>query len=313
MGDNDAGQPSGTEPASPGSGTGYWFTPIPVYLIEASFDPNSPVNGPAVMLWAHLHRHYAWRKRVFPSHATLARETEQSDSAIRRQMLALREVGAIDWGANYGPKGRSSNEYALAPERPFQFDRGTVPPVTVKNERHPRVTVKNDGGVEVISERNPTVKNERVVESTDELEISLSSPASPDPQSPPAAPSSEREIDPRGDLQSSRAADAEKIATAWAHAKGIRAPKTEKAIATDAALLLAVGADVDHLCAVAAWMARRGYADLERALTHKDAPKPPGRPRDSPTAPAAFCDDCDHGLIETTDGFTPCPCQRTAA
>lgn len=163
--DTQAEEQPGNRPAS-----GYWFTPLPVYLLDAAIDPDSPVNGSAVVLWAHLHRHYAWRKRVFPSHATLAAETGQSDSAIRRQMLALREIGAIDWGANYGPKGRSSNEYALAPVKPFEFDRGTVPPVTVKNERHHPVTVKNDGGVEVISDRHPPFKNERVIESTEELE-----------------------------------------------------------------------------------------------------------------------------------------------
>lgn len=187
----------GSTPAEqePGTGEGYWFTPVPVYLLDAALDPKSPVNGPAVVLWSHLHRNYAWRHRVFPSHATLAKETGQSESAVRRQMLALRKAGAIDWGANYGPKGRSSNEYALAPRQPFEFDRPTAQPVTVKNERHPEVTVKNDGGVEVKNERHPTVKNERVVESTEELKTL--SPRLPQQTAPelPAA-SDEREIEP---------------------------------------------------------------------------------------------------------------------
>jgi hypothetical protein len=117
-------------------------------------------------------------------------------------MNALREVGAIDWGANYGAKGRSSNEYALAPHRPFKFDRETVPPVTAKNERHRPVTVRNEGHPTVISDRNPPFKNDRVVESTDvvestgELETPLSSSAQPDPPEPAAAPVEERESSP---------------------------------------------------------------------------------------------------------------------
>lgn len=177
------------QPSAPG-GAGYWFTPVPIYLIEASIDPESPVNGPAIVLWAHLHRHYAWRRRMFPAHSTLAKETGQSDSAVRRQLNALRDAGALTWGANYSQRGRSSNDYALALQTPFDFDRE----VTVKNDSHPPVTVKSDGGVEVKSDGHPTVKNERVVEEHRVSEDSLSSPTSPAAQTPPAA--GEREIDP---------------------------------------------------------------------------------------------------------------------
>jgi hypothetical protein len=269
---------------------------MPIYLLEATFNPDSPVNGPAAMLWAHLHRNYAWRKRVFPSYATLARETDQSESAVKRQMAALKQVGAIEWGANYGPKGRSSNEYALAPVKPFAFDRNIGSSVEVKNDLHQPVEVKNEPGVEVISDTNPQVKNDLGVESTEELEISLSSPLSTDPAGPPATDTDEREIP----------ADAQKIANAWADAKGLRAPRTEKTIAADAQTLLDAGADLDHLCRVAVWMAAVGYSDLERAMTHKGAPKPIHQQRASPGLET--CDRCRDqgrpGWIDYTDETT---------
>jgi hypothetical protein len=166
-------------PAGTPTDSGYWFTPMPIYLLEATFDPASPVNGSAAMLWAYLHRHYAWRKRVFPSYATLGRETDQSESAVKRQLKALKEVGALNWGANYGPKGRSSNEYALAPHRPFEFDRGTAPSVEVRNDLHRPVEARNDPGVKVISDPNPQVKNDLGVKSTVELETTTSAPTDP--------------------------------------------------------------------------------------------------------------------------------------
>lgn len=182
---------SDDQPSAPG-GAGYWFTPVPIYLIEASIDPDSPVNGPAIVLWAHLHRHYAWRRRMFPAHSTLAKETGQSDSAVRRQLNALRDAGALAWGAKYSQKGRTSNDYALALQRPFEFDREIDSEVTVKNDSHPPVAVKNDGGVEVKNDRHPTVKNERVVEEHRVSEDSLSPCVPQQAQEPSAAPA-ERE------------------------------------------------------------------------------------------------------------------------
>lgn len=300
------GRQPDNEPDGSRDTDGYWFTPMPIYLLEAVFDDASPVNAPAAMLWAHLHRNYAWRKRVFPSHATLAKETGQSDSAVRRQMFALRDVGAIDWGANYGPKGRSSNEYALAPRRPFEFDRGTVPTVTVKNGGHPEVTVKNDGGVGFISAGNPTVKNERVVESTEDLESTLS-PA--DPQASPAAPVDERENDAH--------ADTAKVSDAWAAARaGRRNPDAEMEVRASAAKLLAVGWSIPDLIALAEDMARSkpGYKDLAK---HEPFWQP------IRAAPAAeTCDRCRDSLpypgwIETVNPITKAdklvPCDHSAA
>ncbi|WP_035796443.1 helix-turn-helix domain-containing protein [Kitasatospora mediocidica] len=176
--------PEGALPA----GGGYWFTPLPVYLLEAVFDPASPVNAPAAMLWAHIHRNYAWRRRVFPSYAKLAEETGQSESAVKRQLTALKAAGALTWGATYGVKGRSSNEYALAPMKPFDFDRA----VEVKSDPHPPVQVRNDLGVEVKNEPYPQVKNDLGVKNTVELE-NTSSSRMPKPRRAPAPVKAEEE------------------------------------------------------------------------------------------------------------------------
>lgn len=185
----------GSTPAEqePGTGEGYWFTPVPVYLLDAALDPKSTVNGSAVVLWAHLHRNYAWRHRVFPSYSTLAKETEQSESAVKRQLKALREVGALDWGAQYGPKGRTSNSYALAPRQPFEFDRALGDAVEVKNDPHRPVEVKNDPGVEVISDPHPQVKNDLGIKSTEELKTLSPPERAPAPSAPPDPPGEERE------------------------------------------------------------------------------------------------------------------------
>jgi hypothetical protein len=175
------------EGALPGGG-GYWFTPLPVYLLEAVFSEASPVNAPAAMLWAHIHRNYAWRRRVFPSYATLAEETGQSESAVKRQLSALKAAGALTWGATYGSKGRSSNEYALAPMKPFDFDRA----VEVKSDPHPPVQVKNDLGVEVKNEPYPQVKNDLGVKNTVEVRAPLSPHLPKQRQEAPTA-SDERE------------------------------------------------------------------------------------------------------------------------
>lgn len=218
------------QPSAPG-GAGYWFTPVPIYLIEASIDPESPVNGPAIVLWAHLHRHYAWRRRMFPAHSTLAKETGQSDSAVRRQLNALRDAGALTWGANYSQRGRSSNDYALALQTPFDFDRE----VTVKNDSHPPVAVKSDGGVEVKSDGHPTVKNERVVEEHRVSEDSLSSQVPQQTRQPPAA-SGERETTAQKAIRRTGLIDRadEEAFIAWATRKfDIRQPGWWRSCADD--------------------------------------------------------------------------------
>lgn len=162
--------PEGTPEGAKAAGRGYWFTPVPVYLLDAAYDPDSPVNAPAVILWAHVHRHYAWRERVFPSYARLAEETRQSESAVKRQLNVLKAAGAITWGATYRARGRSSNEYALAPMEPFRFDRETASPVQVKNEPHRPVQVKSEPSVEVKTAPHPQVENDPGVESSSYLE-----------------------------------------------------------------------------------------------------------------------------------------------
>lgn len=178
------------------AGRGYWFTPLPVYLLDAVYDPDGPVNAPAAMLWAHVHRHYAWRERVFPSYARLAEETRQSESAVKRQLNALKAAGAITWGATYRTRGRSSNEYALALLEPFRFDRETTQPVQVKNDPHPKVQVKNDLSVGVENDPHPQVENDLGIESSSYLENTdefLSPPAVPVLRAEVAPAASERE------------------------------------------------------------------------------------------------------------------------
>jgi hypothetical protein len=298
------------------AGNGYWFTPLPLYLLEAVYNPNSPVNAPAAMLWAHIHRHYAWRQRVFPSYATLADETSQSESAVKRQLKALREVGALDWGAGYGRSGRTSNEYALAPYQPFQFDRDVTKSVQVKNDPYPGVQVKNDQGVQVKSEPHRQVKNDLGVKNTGK-ERSLSHPT--DHSGPARAPSAEREKPtvPSQDRDGSvtkATGPAAAVAAAWSQARGgHRVRSTEQAITAQAVQLLADGWTVGHLTAVAAWMAGRHYTDLERAVTHPQAPADPSaaQPAQGASALPEWCGQCDgpevaRRWIDTEAGMMRC-------
>lgn len=251
---------SDSQPPAPG-GAGYWFTPVPIYLIDLSFNADSPVNGSAVMLWSHLHRHYAWRKRMFPSYATLAKETGQSESAVKRQLIALREAGALDWSPNYSQRGRSSNDYALAPHRPFEFDRDLAREVEVKNELHRPVEVKSDPGVEVKSDRHPQFKNDPVVEEHRVSKRSLSSQLpQQQAQEPPTAPV-ERETFSN---------DGQKIAAAWAAIHGVPNPRAEASIAAEAVELLAAGWTIPDLVALAEHLARnyRRGTQLSKHIPH---------------------------------------------
>lgn len=171
---------------------------MPVYLLDAAFAPDSPVNAPAVVLWAHIHRHYAWRERVFPSYARLAEETGQSESAVKRQLNMLKAAGAITWGATYRARGRSSNEYALAPMEPFRFDRETAPPVEVKNDPHPLVEVKSEPSVEVESDPYPQVENDPYPQVENDLGVESSSylESTDELLSPPPLPAQRPEPDP---------------------------------------------------------------------------------------------------------------------
>lgn len=186
--------PEGASPA----GRGYWFTPLPTYLLDAVYDPASPVNAPAAILWAHIHRHYAWRERIFPSCAKLAEETGLGERTIARLLQALRSAGALTWDAGFSPKGRSSNRYALAPFKPFEFDREPSPSVPAKSGNHSGEPAKSGSHRPAKSGSHPSAKNGRGIESSSYLESteeSLSPPPSPEPRAVPAAAASEeREI-----------------------------------------------------------------------------------------------------------------------
>lgn len=278
------------------SGRGYWFTPVPVYLLDAVYDPDSPVNAPAAMLWAHVHRHYAWRERVFPSYARLAEETRQSESAVKRQLNALKAAGAITWGATYRARGRSSNEYALAVLEPFRFDRETPRPVQVKNDPHPKVQVKNDPSVEAENDLHPQVKNDPGVESSSYLEsteelLSLPAPLQdaeperatsereilspfedPDPQQPDPLPG----VDVYTDQLTDTAEATARVAASWAEAyKRISngstpSPKAVSKVRASAASRIRAGKTVDDLMSIAVDMAETNltWTDLAEHEAH---------------------------------------------
>lgn len=186
--------PEGTRPA----GTGYWFTPLPTYLLDAVYDPSSPINAPAVILWAHIHRNYAWRERIFPSCATLAGETGLGERTVARLLQTLRSAGALTWGASFSSKGRSSNQYALAPFRPFEFDREPSPPEPAKCGSHREEAATSGSHRPAKCGSHPPAKNGRGVKSSSYLESTdepLSPPPSPGPR-PAATPAAdERETE----------------------------------------------------------------------------------------------------------------------
>jgi hypothetical protein len=311
---------AGDDPAGalPASGA-YWFTPMPVYLVEAVFDPASPVNAPAGMLWAHIHRHYAWRRRVFPSYATLAEETGQSESAVKRQMAALRQAGALTWGATYGAKGRSSNEYALAPMKPFDFDRATTSAVQVKSDPHPPVQVKNDPGVEVKSDPYPQVKNDLGVKNTEEVRTPLSARLPKQTRKPAPAPSQERETPatPTND-------QAQQVTAAWQAARGVRRnPAAERQIAAGAVELLTADWPLADVIALAQDMAAKYPTgrDLTRHADHWQPPKPTLTvvPANALPEPCTRCESSHPAArfnprLRTTPDGQPCPdCHPAAA
>jgi hypothetical protein len=296
------------------AGGGYWFTPLPVYLLEAVYSPANPVNAPAAMLWAHIHRNYAWRRRVFPSYAKLAEETGQSESAVKRQLTALKAAGALTWGATYGAKGRSSNEYALAPLKPFEFDRQ----VEVKNDPHPPVQVKNEPGVQVKDDPYPQVKNDLGVKNTVEVRTPLSPRVPKSRPTEPAAAPKERETSAAPD---NRNGQAQQVAAAWTRARGgRRVSSAECEVAESAAGLLADGWPLDDLIALAEDMAAK-YPTGRNLARHTDYWQPPKPSCASAVAPEpsmlpTWCRDldCDDDTriraVTDADGFVfgvPCP------
>lgn len=281
--------PEGARPA----GRGYWFIPMPVYLLDTVYDPDSPVNAPAAILWAHIHRHYAWRDRVFPSYARLAEETGQSESAVKRQLNTLKAAGAVTWGAAYRARGRSSNEYALAPMEPFRFDRETAGPVQAKSGRHPSVEVKNDLAVESKSDPHPQVKNglgiesSSYLESTDDLSLAPVVAKAKDARGQGAVPEErENPAAPNNDTDPAAA-----VAAAWTTTRGGRRnPAAERDIAASASQLLAAAWPLTDVIALAEDMARRQptYRDLTR---HADHWQPAAAAAGKPYLPP-WCGEC---------------------
>lgn len=268
------GTPVGTRAA----GNGYWFTPMPVYLLDVVFAPDSPVNAPAVVLWAHIHRHYAWRERVFPSYARLAEETGQSESAVKRQLNMLKAAGAITWGATYRARGRSSNEYALAPTEPFRFDREITPPVQVKSDLHSPVGARSEPPVEVENDPYPQVENGLGVESSSYLENTseLLSPPSASAQRvdgeremlPSFEDHQQSEPLPGVDVYAAQLSDADaatRVAASWieAYKRSSGSEPSAKAVSrvrASAASRLRAGKTADDLTLIAADMAETNLA-----------------------------------------------------
>jgi hypothetical protein len=242
------------------------------------------------MLWAHVHRHYAWRERVFPSYARIAEETGQSESAVKRQLNALKAVGAITWGATYGARGRSSNSYALAVVEPFRFDRDTAGLVQVKNDLHPSVQVKNEPPVQVKSDRHPQVKNDLGVKSSSYLEStdeSLSPP--PSPELGPATPeaSSERETIAAPDNHDTDTA----VAVVAAYTQALHRPVTTSTrtnLHQQATQLLADGFPSWWLADRARELAGHGWTDLAKHAARSTVPTT----RTAPDGREPWCGHC---------------------
>lgn len=273
------GTPVGTRAA----GNGYWFTPMPVYLLDAVFAPDSPVNAPAVVLWAHIHRHYAWRERVFPSYARLAEETGQSESAVKRQLNMLKAAGAITWGAAYRARGRSSNEYALAPTEPFRFDREVAPPVQVKSDLHSPVQVTSEPPVEVKSDPYPQVKNDLGVESSSYLESTDESlsPSVPTQRAVSSDGANEREtsspIDNPTTTTPLAAPDtpADRIIAAYTTVLGRPVlTRTRTALHQQATEALDAGYPEEWLTGRARELAAHGWSDLAKHIEKSTVPLP---------------------------------------
>ncbi|MFE4658224.1 hypothetical protein ACFRFJ_16260 [Streptomyces hydrogenans] len=105
------------------------------------------------------------------------------------------------------------------------------------------------------------------------------------------------------------------VVDAWA--KGMRAgghpflPKRAALIAAEAAELLAVGTDLDHLCRVAEWMGRMkpSWKVLEDAMTWPDAPKPgiPAQQGSGRQAAIDACSRCDeYGQVDVDGRIAKC-------
>jgi hypothetical protein len=297
------GTPEGASP----TGRGYWFTPVPVYLLDAVYDPASPVNAPAVILWAHIHRHYAWRERIFPSCAKLAEETGLGERTIARLLQTLRSAGALTWDAGFSSKGRSSNRYAMAPFRPFEFDRDpsqVVPAKSVSHQGEPA----NDGSHHPAKGGNhPSAKNGRGKKSRSYLESTeepLSPPAPEQRAAEPAPADEERETEAAPDNDNREATAAQRVV----RAAGILTEAEEQPFID--------WATITHRPRGGAWWrtvaANGDLPDLVSAYRAERAPTvAPERPALAPWCRDIDCSEIDRmRSVWSDDGFervTPCP------
>lgn len=92
-------------------------TPLPTYLLDAVYAPDSPVNASAAVLWAYLYQRSRGRQ-ISASFSTLAGETGQGERTVRRLVQKLKDAGAIRVRRSE-VDGQESTEYVLAVEAPF--------------------------------------------------------------------------------------------------------------------------------------------------------------------------------------------------
>jgi hypothetical protein len=166
--DKKKDSPVGARPSTPGAG--YYFIQVPVYLYDAVIEGRIPANG--IVLYMTIVKRYALMDRIFPSYATLGRESGMGESTARRLMGQLRDVGAITWGHRKDEQGQSTNEYAIAPWKPFLFDRA----VPERNGSAEGVDTQSAEGLTDVPGQGVALKNEQGVALTNERRVEDFSP-----------------------------------------------------------------------------------------------------------------------------------------
>jgi IclR helix-turn-helix domain len=227
--------------------------------------------------------------RFQPSLSTLAEATGMGESTVKRHLGVLEDEG---WIARDRPDiGKARREHA-------RTQYALMIPAPIEGHGPERAMPRPTAGHAHSPERaqtGPRAGHKSSSEFLEVPEVPLSRPSSPKPPTVAAEPvASERETSASPDktttTQPAAVAasvpapateqqhdDASSVAEAWRQARGgARVRRTEQAIAAQAAQLLADGHQAEHLQKVAAWMAGKGYVDLERAVTHREAPRAAG-------------------------------------